>query len=200
MNPLLATYEDSTLISLTLRAHNDCFAALMDRHSVAVKRRIASLVRNPADTDDLFQEVALKVWLHLSTFRSESSFRTWVTRVATNEALQSYRRQQRRPLCRPLGDHDVIASPAEPADTSLARDEAVKAVRVAIAGLPEKYRQVIILRDLEQHSTWETAQSLHSSIEAVKARLFRARLMLLAALQRSKSPRLDNRNTCRKYC
>jgi RNA polymerase sigma-70 factor (ECF subfamily) len=187
MNPPLATYEDSTLIKLTLRGQAECFAALMDRHSVAVKRRIASLVRNPADKDDLFQEVTLKVWLHLSTFRSESSFRTWVTRVATNEALQSYRQQQRRPLCRPLADHDVITSPAEPADSSLAREEAVQAVRIAIAGLPEKYRQVIILRDLEQRTSREAAQLLHSSIEAVKARLFRARLLLLVALQQSKS-------------
>src|SRR5580658_8153801 len=160
MNPPLATYEDSTLIKLALRGQAECFAALMDRHSVAVRRRITSLVRNPADTDDLFQEVALKVWLHLSTFRSESSFRTWVTRVATNEALQSYRRQQRKPLCRPLGDHEAIASPRESTDRSFARKETIQAVRLAIAGLPENYRKVIILRDLEQHSTRETAQSL----------------------------------------
>jgi RNA polymerase sigma-70 factor (ECF subfamily) len=183
MNEPLATYEDSTLIKLTLLGQPECFAALMDRHSAAVRRRIASLVRNPADTDDLFQEVALKVWLHLSTFRSESSFRTWVTRVATNEALQSYRRQQRKPVCRPLGDQEAIASSGEPADRSIARKEAAQAVRVAIQELPERYRQVIILRDLEQHSTEETARSLDSSIQAVKARLFRARFMLLAALK-----------------
>jgi RNA polymerase sigma-70 factor (ECF subfamily) len=157
----------------------------MDRHSVAVKRRIASLVRNSADTDDLFQEVALKVWLHLSSFRSESSFRTCVTRVATNEALQSHRRQQRRPCCRPLGDHETFASPGEPADKRVARDEAVQALRGAIARLPERYRQVIVLRDLQQHSTQDTARSLNSTIEAVKARLFRARLMLLASLRQS---------------
>jgi DNA-directed RNA polymerase specialized sigma24 family protein len=58
MNEPLATYEDSTLIKLTLLGQPECFAALMDRHSAAVRRRIASLVRNPADTDDLFQEVA----------------------------------------------------------------------------------------------------------------------------------------------
>jgi RNA polymerase sigma-70 factor, ECF subfamily len=185
MNPPLATYEDSTLIKLALRGHTECFAALIDRHSLAVRRRIASLVRNPADTDDLFQEVALKVWLHLSTFRSESSFRTWMTRVATNEALQSHRRQQRRPLCRPLGDQEAIAFPGESVDRSLAREEAAQALRLAVAGLPDKYRQVITLRDLEEHSTREIAQSLHSSIEAVKARLFRARLMLLASLQQS---------------
>jgi RNA polymerase sigma-70 factor (ECF subfamily) len=186
MKPQLAAYEDSVLIERALQGQAECFAALMDRHSVAVRRRIASLVRNSADIDDLFQEVVLKVWLRLATFRSESSFRTWMTRVATNEALQSHRRQQRRPLCRPLGDHEAfIASPSEPADRSLARDEAVRALRVAVAGLPEKYRQVIILRDLEQHSTLVTAQTLHSSIEAVKGRLFRARLMLLAALQQS---------------
>jgi RNA polymerase sigma factor (sigma-70 family) len=113
MNTPLSTYEDSALIELALRGQAECFAVLMDRHLVAVRKRIASLVRNQADTDDLFQEVALKVWLHLSTFRSESSFRTWITRVATNETLQSFRRQRRRPLCRPLADHESIASPQD---------------------------------------------------------------------------------------
>ena len=84
-----------------------------------------------------------------------------------------------------LGDHEPIACPTEPADRSFARGEAVKALHGAIARLPQTYRQVLILRDLEQHSTRETAQSLHSSVEAVKARLFRGRLMLLTSLQQS---------------
>jgi DNA-directed RNA polymerase specialized sigma24 family protein len=56
--------------------------------------------------EDLVQDVLLKVWCHLATFRSESSFRTWITRVAMNEALQSYRRERCRPLYGALGDVD----------------------------------------------------------------------------------------------
>ena len=185
MTPPLATFADSALIELALAGQNDCFSVLIDRHVGAVRRRIASIVGNAADVDDLLQEVLLKVWHHLSTFRSESSFRTWMTRVAINEALQSYRRQRCRPLSQALGDLDAIASHAESPHQSLVRIEVTQAVRNAVERLPAKYSQVLILRDLEQLSARETAKCLESTIPAVKTRLLRARLKLLASLQRS---------------
>src|ERR1700693_5341540 len=87
MVPLLATFEDSALIKLALAGQTECFMVLTNRHLPAVRRRIGSIVPNRADVDDLLQEVLLKVWRHLSTFRSQSSFRTWMTRVAINEGL-----------------------------------------------------------------------------------------------------------------
>jgi RNA polymerase sigma-70 factor (ECF subfamily) len=182
----LATFEDSTLIKLALAGQTECFSVLMDRHSAAVRRRIGSMVRNATDVEDLLQEVLLKVWCHLSTFRSESSFRTWMIRVAINEVLQSYRREQRWRWSQTPGDLDTLASPYESPLQSLARVEVTHAVRSAVVGLPAKYRQVLVLRDLEQLSIRETAQWLQSSIPAVKTRLFRARHMLLAALRRSR--------------
>ena len=104
MTPSIATFEDSTLIKLALAGQTECFTALIDRHLAAIKRRIGSTAPNAADADDILQEVLLKVWRHLSTFRSESSFRTWMTRVAMNEVLQSYRRKRRNPLCQAPGD------------------------------------------------------------------------------------------------
>jgi RNA polymerase sigma-70 factor, ECF subfamily len=187
MTPPLATLEDSRLITLALAGRVDCFAALMDRHVVAVRRRIRSMVRNTNDADDLLQEVLLKVWCRLSTFRSESTFRTWITRVATNEVLQSYRREQRRPLFQATSDLDFLPSPAESPHQSFARVEAKQVVRRAVLGLPSKYRQVLVLRDLQELDERETAQWLKLSIPAVKTRLFRARLMLSAALQRSRN-------------
>jgi RNA polymerase sigma factor (sigma-70 family) len=186
MTTPLAMFEDNTLIKLALAGHAECFTVLMDRHLFAVRRHIGSMVRDATDTDDLVQEVLLKIWRHLSTFRSESSFRTWMTRVAINEVLQSYRRKQRSPLFRALGDLDAIASPGDCPHKSLARAEATKTVRHAVAELPARYRQVLILRDLEQLSERETAESLQSTISAVKTRLFRARLLLSAALRRSR--------------
>src|SRR5580692_8916554 len=110
MTPTIALVEDSTLIEMALAGQSECFTLLMDRHLVAVRRRICSMVRSAADADDVIQEVLLKVWLHLSTFRSESSFRTWLTRVAINEVLQSYRKERRMPFRQPLSDFDAIAS------------------------------------------------------------------------------------------
>lgn len=90
MTPPHTTFADSTLIKLALAGETECFAVLIDRHRGAVRRRITSMVGNTADADDLLQETLLKVWHHLPTFRSESSFRTWMTRVAINAVLQAY--------------------------------------------------------------------------------------------------------------
>jgi RNA polymerase sigma-70 factor (ECF subfamily) len=187
----IETFEDSTLIELALAGQNECFVVLTSRYSPIVRRRIASIVRDTADVDDLLQEVLLKVWRHLSTFRSQSSFRTWITRVAINEALQSYRRQQRRPICQALTDFDTFASADPSALQSLTRAETTRVIRKAVFELPDRYRQVVILREFEQLSAQEAAQKLHASIPAVKTRLFRARLMLLAALRRRRYPGVD---------
>jgi RNA polymerase sigma-70 factor, ECF subfamily len=185
MAPQLTTFEDSALIQLALAGETECFTVLMDRHLASVRRCIGAMVRNPTEADDILQEVLLKVWLHLSTFRSQSSFRTWLTRVAINEALQAYRRGQRRPICRAPGDFDTFASPNESPLQSFARAETTQFVRKAVVELPAKYRQVLILREFQQLTAREVAQSLQLTVPAVKTRLFRARLMLVAALQQT---------------
>ena len=112
MTSAIATLDDSKLIEMALAGEVECFAALMDRHVAAVKKRILGMVRSSEDADDLLQEVQIKVWRHLSAFRSESSFRTWVMRVAINEVLQSYRREKRRAVCQPITDMDLFPSRA----------------------------------------------------------------------------------------
>jgi RNA polymerase sigma-70 factor (ECF subfamily) len=175
--------QDNALINLVLAGQPDCFTLLMDRHLATVKKRIYRFVRNAAETEDLLQEVLLKVWLHLSTFRSESSFRTWMTRIAINEALQSFRRKRSGRIAYARYDFDNLASPGESPCQSLTNRERQQTLRNAVATLPANYRQVLILRDFEELSEKETAQSLHLSITAVKTRLRRARLMLRARYQ-----------------
>ena len=186
MTPSLASFEDGALIELALAGQTASFDVLMARHLGAVRKRIVSIVPNTTDADDLLQDVAFKVWRHLSTFRGESSFRTWMTRVGVNEALQFYRRGPLRKLCQPLDDFDNVDSRQEPPHQALARDEVVRAVRCEVRKLPVIYRQVVILRELHELSERETAQQLHLTVPAIKSRLFRARLMLGAALRRSR--------------
>jgi RNA polymerase sigma-70 factor (ECF subfamily) len=193
MSSPIATFEDSALIKLAVAGQNECFVVLMNRYLPSVKKRIASIVRNTTDVEDILQEVSLKVWRHLSTFRSQSNFRTWITRVAINEAFQSYRRQQRRPICQEFADFDNFASPNESVLQSLTRTETTRILREAVFELPDRYKQVVILREFEQLSAQEAAEKLKSSVPAVKTRLFRARLMLLAALQRRRYPLIDKR-------
>jgi RNA polymerase sigma-70 factor, ECF subfamily len=185
MPPTLATFEDSALIELALAGQTECFVVLTNRHLPAVRRHIHSMVPNATDVDDLLQEVLLKVWRRLSTFRSESTFRTWITRVAINEALQSWRRERSRPVCGTFCDIAIFASPGESPLQALTRAESSRIVREAVVELPAKYRQILNLWLSEELSLAEIAESLHERIPAVKTRLYRARRMLLSRLQES---------------
>jgi len=181
------TLEDGALIERTLAGQSECFTVLMDRHSAAVRRRVKSMVRNNSDEDDLVQETFLKAWRHLSSFRSDASFRTWLTRVATNEVLQQYRRDRSSPVGLAIMDLDTCPSGHGSPHDALARVEARHTIRKAVAGLPKKYRRVLVLRDLEQLTTIEAAQRLQYGIPLLKTRLLRARQMLSMALLRRKA-------------
>src|SRR3954451_21173404 len=98
----LATFEDHTLIEMALAGQSACFSALMDRHVTAVRKCIRSVVTNTSDVDEIVQDAFFKAWVHLSKFRFEASFRTWITRVALNESLTLYRRQRCRPFTQRL--------------------------------------------------------------------------------------------------
>ena len=184
MTGSIATFEDRALIEMTLAGQTDCFSALMDRHVAAVRSCIRSVVKNTTDVDDIVQDAFLKARLHLSTFRFEASFRSWITRVALNEALTHYRRQRRRQFYSAPANLEAFPSQLESPNQALARSEARLTVRTAISKLPRKYREILTLCDLEQLTARETAQRLKSSISLVKSRVFRARHMLSAALNR----------------
>jgi len=186
MKTAIETFEDEALIKLALAGQPECFNTLIDRHTPAVRRRIKSMVGNTTDEDDLVQEVFLKAWRHLASFRCEASFRTWITRIAMNEVALLFRRERNSPLGPARVGLDTFASQYESPHQCFARSEARNTVHKALEGLPPKYRQVLILRDLSELSVRETAQLLQSSVPLVKTRLFRARLLLLAALKRTK--------------
>ena len=186
MNEPSPTTEDHVLIEMTLAGRTECFDVLMNRHESAVRRKIRSMTFDTSHEDDFIQDVFLKAWLHLASFRSESSFRTWITRIAVNEVMQFYRCKRNALMSPPLADLDTYASSHESPHQSLERSEATRQVRGAIARLPAIYREILVLRNLKQLSEVETARSLQGSIPMVKTRLFRARQLLSAALQRQR--------------
>jgi RNA polymerase sigma-70 factor, ECF subfamily len=188
--------NDDALIQLALAGQADSFKALMDRHLLAVRKQIFWMVPDGNEIDDVLQDVQLKVWRHLSTFRSESSFRTWISRIAINEARMMRRR------ARPVYQYDEITLDRTAASNgcpyrSYAQLEMAQALRRAIRRLPEKFRQVLILRDLEELSTQETAQQMKAGKNLVKTRLLRARIMLAKALRRgSLTPQSATASKC----
>jgi RNA polymerase sigma-70 factor, ECF subfamily len=184
MSQELADQPDRTLIGLALNGETECFGIVIKRYLPALRGQIYSMVRDRAEVDDLIQQVLMKVWGNLGCFRAEASFRTWMTRIAINEVLQFYRRQKSRSSRQTTDDLDSIPAVCDTAQQHMIRIETATEVRRAVAGLPEKYRQVLVLREFEHLSLRQTAESTRASVPAVKSRLFRARRLLTAELRR----------------
>jgi RNA polymerase sigma-70 factor (ECF subfamily) len=162
-----------------------------------------SLLRNEAEAEDAAQETAIKVYLNLQNFRGDSQFRTWVLSIARNEGLGRLRKQGSRRedsldagTDEQTGDYTpaILTSWREVPLEALERKELGAMLREAIDGLPEIYRNVVQLRDIEEMDVRETAGALGISEGAVKVRLHRAR----ALLQRSLTPRLGGFQPKRK--
>ena len=156
---------------------------------------LLSLLRNEAEAEDAAQETAIKVYLNLKNFRGDSQFRTWVLSIARNEGLGRLRKMGTRredSLDAEIDDQTGNYTPAiltswrEVPSETLERKELGAILRQAIEGLPEIYRNVVLLRDIEEMDVRETAAALGVTEGAVKVRLHRARAML----QRDLAPRL----------
>lgn len=191
VNETLISHDDKTLIEMTLAGHDACFEALMKRHLGLVRKRVDAMLANKAEAEDVMQDIQLKIWTHLSSFRSESSFRTWITRIAINEALQSIRRAKRVYVWERM-DLNRLAAPIDCPERLCARQETAGAIRTAIRQLPAKFQQIVLLRELRELSVKEAAHELNANPQMVKTRLFRARVMLSKVLrQRRKNQRSD---------
>jgi RNA polymerase sigma-70 factor (ECF subfamily) len=154
-----------------------------------------SLLRNETEAEDAAQETAIKVYQNLKNFRGDAQFRTWVLSIARNEGLGRLRKAATRRedsldarLDEQAGDFTpaILTSWREIPSQTLERKELGAMLRKAIEGLPEIYRNVVLLRDIEEMDVKETAAALDVSEGAVKVRLHRAR----ALLQRDLAPRL----------
>jgi RNA polymerase sigma-70 factor (ECF subfamily) len=157
---------------------------------------LLSLLGNEADAEDAAQETVIKVYRNLHLFRGESQFRTWVLSIARNEGLGRLRKTANRredsldaEIDEQSGDYTpaVLTSWREVPSEALERKELSELLRKAIGELPEIYRNVILLRDIEEMDVRETSGVLGISEGAVKVRLHRAR----ALLQRNLAPRLQ---------
>jgi RNA polymerase sigma-70 factor (ECF subfamily) len=155
-----------------------------------------SLLRNEAEAEDAAQDTVIKVYQNLQSFRGDAQFRTWVLSIARNEGLGRLRKTGTRredsldaDTDEQTGDYTpaILTSWREIPSEALERKELGAILRKAIDGLPEIYRNVVLLRDIEEMDVRETAAALGTTEGAVKVRLHRAR----ALLQRELAPRLE---------
>jgi RNA polymerase sigma-70 factor (ECF subfamily) len=156
---------------------------------------LLSLLKNETDAEDAAQETVIKVYLNLDKFRGDAQFRTWVLSIARNEGLGKLRKIGSRREDSLDAETDESSGDYTPAILTSWREIPVEALeqkelgailRQAIEGLPEIYRNVVLLRDIEEMDIRQTAAVMGISEAAVKVRLHRAR----ALLQRHLAPQL----------
>ena len=167
------------------------FEILMRRHNQRVYRVVRAVVKDEADVEDVMQQAYINAFTHLHQFEERSQFSTWLIRIALHEAF-SRRRKMRMPesmvrLRFDLDDDrgelmDTLTSPQADPERQAYSQELRRVLEAAVDTLPEGYRTVFMLRDIEGLSTSETGEGLGLGEEAVKTRLHRARAMIRRAV------------------
>ncbi len=172
------TLPDAALVRRVLGGDVAVFEILMRRHNPRVYRTIRAILRDEAEVEDAMQQAYLLAYANLRSFNGESAFATWLTRIALNEALGRRRRNTRVVPVPEIDAEDPTMQPRPSPEEDTARQEEVGILERAIDRLPETYRAVLMLRDVQQLSTEEVAAVLGISDEAVRIRVHRARRAL----------------------
>jgi RNA polymerase sigma-70 factor, ECF subfamily len=202
----LDTLDDTALVE---RARNQDGAAvrlIMQRHNRRLYRVARSVLNDDTEAEDVVQEAYVRAFTHLDGFRGEAQLSTWLTRIALNEALG---RLRRRRLLVDLKDIDAITDQGEARviylpsarqdsdpEAAAARAEVRRLLERAVDQLPDPFRVVFVLRDIEEMSTEETAAHLGLRPETVKTRLHRARRLLRQSLDRTLSSAVSDVFPC----
>jgi RNA polymerase sigma-70 factor (ECF subfamily) len=174
------------LIDRVQRGENQLFYELVRPYERRVFAAAMAILRNESDAEDVAQEAMLKALRAIRQFRADARFSTWLIQITVNEALMR-RRRERNGVMEAIDDRRDQEGEYAPRDfadwreipsEALERKEVRQRLAQALASLDRKYREVFVLRDMEQLNIQETADALGISIASVKTRLLRARLML----------------------
>lgn len=179
--------QDNQVIDQILEGDIELFEVLMRRHNQLLYRTIRSYFREEADVEDIMQDTYIKVFEKLYQFNKDAQFTTWLVRIGINEALQRKRKLKKHNGLKYIGSEDteIFQIP----DTTTMNPEIKSKVinpaifiENAIEGLPEKYKIVYMLKEVEGMEVAEVAAGLQLSVSNVKIRLHRARKMLKDSL------------------
>jgi RNA polymerase sigma-70 factor, ECF subfamily len=184
---------DQALVERVQRGDKRAFDMLVLRHQHKVLRLINGYIKDSHAAMDVAQETFIKAYRALGNFRGDSSFYTWLYRIAINTAKNYLVSQGRRPLLRSAGGDDdeddgpsidELVSDVETPEALLQRDQVQGAVAAAIAGLASELRAALLMRELEGMSYEEIAVALDCPIGTVRSRIFRAREAVANRLRR----------------
>jgi len=192
--------REAGVIARIVAGERELFHELVRPYEKAVYFAAFSVLRNPQDTEDTAQETMLKALKNLHQFRADSKFSAWLVAIAINEARARLRHERTvkfETISDATEEIDGHFTPAVISDwreiplEALERKELRELLQQAIASLPEMYREVLILRDVQEINIAETALALGVSEGVVKTRLRRARLMMQKVL----APQLASRRS-----
>jgi RNA polymerase sigma-70 factor (ECF subfamily) len=179
--------EDDQLVQRARAGDLAAFELLVRRHNQKLYRAVRSVLRDGAEIEDVMQDAYLAAFRNLGQFEGRAKFTTWLLRIGINEALGRLRRR----VCwldldespEERAHMEQQSGPVRTPEDKVANQQLVAIVETALDGLPEDYRQVLMLRGVESMDTAETADVLGLSEAAVKQRLHRAREMLQQQLE-----------------
>lgn len=183
--------DESQLIARVCEGDREAFYALVQPCERGIFAAAMSILNNPADAEEAAQEAVLKAFAAISRFRGEAKFSTWLIQITINEARLKLRKDRRHlyeSTDEEKTDEQGDYFPKDYADwreipsEALQRKELREALKRALDSLPAKYREVLILRDVQHLNIQETAQALGITEGSVKTRLLRARFQMRDAL------------------
>lgn len=188
---LRAHGQDDLLVSRLQRGDETAFEELVRSHAGRLLSVARRFLGSSEDAQDAVQEAFIRAFKAIHSFEERAQLQTWLHRILVNTALMKLRERRRKPedsidelLPTFAADGHQTVESREWSDALLERKETAGIVREAIARLPEPYRVVLVLRDLEERDTAETARILGTTTTVVKVRLHRARQALRTLLDR----------------
>jgi RNA polymerase sigma-70 factor (ECF subfamily) len=176
---------DEEIVARVLAGDVPLFEILMRRHNQRLYRVIRGVLRNESEVEDAMQQAYVQAYANLRQFAGAARFSTWLCRIGLHEALARRRGAGRLQLCDPEADvMETIATtrPTEDPESRASRRQLADVLESTVDELPEIYRVVFLLREVEGMSTAEAAAALELSEEAIKVRLHRARSHLRDAI------------------
>lgn len=179
----LQSLTDEQAVERVLAGETGLYELLMRRYNQRLYRISRSVLRNDLEAEDVVQDAWVRAYEHLDQFSGRARFATWVTKIALYEALARARSKNRFHTRGGSGederpDMEQFESPLASPESAAMRTELRELLEAAVERLPEHYRSVFVLREIEQLNTADTAACLDLKEEAVKTRLHRGRALL----------------------
>ncbi|HMB98633.1 MAG TPA: sigma-70 family RNA polymerase sigma factor [Balneolaceae bacterium] len=189
-NASASSLEDDKLVKQAKKGSNDAFNKLVSKYREQLHFHIGKMIRDREQVEDLVQEVFMKAFDNLESYNTQYAFSTWIYRIATNHTIDYLRKKKLKtlsindPVTTKDGEMNVqLPDENFETDRAIIRKQRKKMIESAISNLPEKYRDVIRMRHMEEMSYQEISDELDLPLGTVKAHIFRAREMLYKTLK-----------------